>query len=324
MRISLSEQEGKPKKRRQPRKRQRSFRSRPSHPTFDSAVAQAWLPTGPSTQSGRPPASPGESETRGRRQPAATASAHAVRQPIAIQGLPVRLLAALLLVGLFAAVVYTSTAEEFFVYRQNTQILGDHYYSADAIYEAARVDEQNIFWIHPEKVGKEIGKLAGIKAVQVHCGLPAQVIIELEERKPVVMWRVESQEHDWWLDEDGVVLPYHGVISDTIFVVDSSVRALEEGVRVEPEGVVRSVQQLSDSLPGTKVFFYHPDRGLSFNYGSGAWGWPVYVGDSSDLARKIQVLQALTDHLAANGIRPRYVDVRRPDTPVYGRIAPAN
>jgi hypothetical protein len=47
----------------------------------------------------------------------------------------------------------------------------------------------------------------------------------------------------------------------------------------------------------------------------------VYVGSSDDLQRKIQVMQALNAYLVPNGIRPRYVDVRWADHPVYGRPA---
>jgi len=118
-------------------------------------------------------------------------------------------------------------------------------------------------------------------------------------------------------------LPYHGdpYAEDTIFVVDYSQRLLEMGQLIQPEGIVSSVEQLDAALPGTQVFFYQADRGLAFHQQLGEGEWPVYVGTSEDLVRKIQVLRALTDYLAANNIRPRYVDVRWADHPVYGQAA---
>jgi hypothetical protein len=43
------------------------------------------------------------------------------------------------------------------------------------------------------------------------------------------------------------------------------------------------------------------------------------VGNSDDLAFKIQILEALTDQLAEREIQPEYVDVRRASYPVYGK-----
>jgi hypothetical protein len=103
-----------------------------------------------------------------------------------------------------------------------------------------------------------------------------------------------------------------------VFVIDYSERHLRVGDRIEPPGIVQSALQMAATLPGEQVFFYHPDRGLSFTHRVNDAEWPVYVGTSEALPRKIQVVQALTQHLLANGIQPRYVDVRWPDHPVYG------
>jgi cell division septal protein FtsQ len=233
---------------------------------------------------------------------------------------------ALFLAGLIAAIVYTSTAEEFFVYKDDAQIVGARHLDASTIYQIAGVDEQNIFWIQPHQVAARIRQLDGVKGAQVRCDLlPARVIIGIEEREPVVMWRALTQERDWWLDEEGVVLPFHGDPESPgmIFVVDSSERHLQVAGRIEPGGIVQSVPQLAAALPETRIFFYDADRGLSFTQVVDGGQWPVYVGTSEDLARKIQILHALTDYFAARGLRPRYVDVRWASHPVYGQAASA-
>jgi POTRA domain, FtsQ-type len=228
-----------------------------------------------------------------------------------------RLAAVVGLAGLLGLIAYGSTAAQFFVY--SAQISGNQHLRPEDIYQAAGIHEQNIFWIRPEEVAKAIGRLNGVKTVHVSTALPAQVSIEVEERQPVVMWRVSAQQRDWWLDGEGVVLPYHGDVKNTIFVVDSSQRELHEGDRIKPEGMVASVQQLAAALPQAQVFFYQADRGLSFMQEApdGTGEWPVYVGTSGDLSRKIQILQTLTEYLAAHNIRPRYIDVRWADYPVY-------
>jgi cell division septal protein FtsQ len=168
-----------------------------------------------------------------------------------------RALSAVFLMALMGCIAYASTARKFFVY--DAQVLGSYYLSRDKIYEAAAVHEQNIFWIRPEKVMAHIAALDGIKSVRVRCGLPATVTIEVEERKPVVMWRADFQDQDWWLDEEGVVLPYGGALTEAVFVVDSSNQQLKEGDRIEPVGVVASVLQLTTALPQVRIFQYQPD-----------------------------------------------------------------
>jgi cell division septal protein FtsQ len=235
-----------------------------------------------------------------------------------------RLPALAVLVSLIGVCVYASTDARFFVY--DAQIVGVQHLEVGAVYQAAGVHEQNIFWIDPHSVAERVIELDGIKAVSVRCELPAAVSIEVTEREPVVMWRATSQQQDLWLDEEGVVLPYHGDVNspDMVFVVDYGERNLQQGDRIEPEGIVHSVLQLAETVPGVRVFSYMPGQGLSFTQSVAGGEWPVYVGTSTDLARKIQVLQALTDYLQANNIRPRYIDVRWADHPVYGRPSGAS
>ena len=230
-----------------------------------------------------------------------------------------RLPVLLVVVALVGTSVYVSVDTKFYVYQ--SEIVGRRHLDAETIYQAAGVHEENIFWIAPAKVAERVVQLEGVKAARVRCELPALVTIEVEEREPVVMWRAETQRQDLWLDAEGVVLPYHGDVTspDTVFVVDASERHLAVGDWLEPKGIVQSVLQLDAALPGVRVFYYQSDRGLSFAQTTDGGEWPVYVGTSQDLQRKIQVLQVMNDYLRTNGIRPRYVDVRWPDHPVYGR-----
>lgn len=228
---------------------------------------------------------------------------------------------AVIMIVLVGVSVYSVTDAQFFVYEAS--ITGMRHLGAQVIYQAAGVHEQNIFWIDPQKVADRIMQLDGVKAVRVRCELPALVSIEVEEREPVLMWRSMTQQEDLWLDEEGVVLPYHGDVDapDMIFVVAYGEQILETGDRIEPEGMARSVLELAATVPGIRVFTYQPGQGLSFTQGANGGEWPVYVGTSKDLPRKIQVLQSLTSYLQDHQVRPRYVDVRWADHPVYGRLA---
>lgn len=226
---------------------------------------------------------------------------------------------ALLLLGtLLGGVAYGYADSRFFVY--HAEIKGVRYLDAQAIYRAAGVDKQSVFWIDPQGVAQRIIALDGVKAVRVRCSLPAVVSIEVEEREPTVLWRSLPGKHDWWLDAEGVVLPYNGdpYSERTVFVVDASDLPLRVGDSIQPEGLVQSVLRMAAVLPGARVFYYEAERGLSFSHQTGSSQWPVFVGTGEDLQRKIQVVQVLTKYLVSKGIRPSYVDVRWADRPLYG------
>jgi cell division septal protein FtsQ len=311
VRISLVEREAEDGKQRKRRKKQRRLR------TFDSAVAQPQTLGKPQSKRRRAPARRTASQRRQRSRHAAVPDVSTVRAGSRWRIALARLLALLALVGLVGMVVYGSVDARFFVYQ--AQVTGANHIKAETIYRQAGVHEQNIFWIGPEKVAERIRQIDGIKTAVVHTGLPAQVSIAVEEREPVVMWRAVGQQRDWWLDEEGRVLPYAGDATspEMVFVVDSSERQLEPGGRLQPAELVRSVQQLAAALPATRIFFYDGDRELSFTEQVDGGQWPVYIGTSDDLPRKIQVFRVVARYLQDNGIRPRYVDVRWADHPVY-------
>ncbi|MBN1656759.1 MAG: FtsQ-type POTRA domain-containing protein [Anaerolineae bacterium] len=280
--------------------------------TLDSAIAIPQVPA-----------------TRARRGNRRTAAARAARHPIEAaprRRIPWRAVARrlpilLLTMVVLGVLVYAFTDTQFFVYEGH--IIGARYLHPAVIYQAAGVHEQSIFWVEPNVVAARIAQVAGIQAVQVRCELPARVVITVEERQPRILWRAISQERDWWLDEEGVVLPYHGDPSspDVIFVVDYSDRTLAIGDRVKPEEMVQSVLSLAKAMPDVRLYTYQAERGLGFTQELAGGQWPVYLGSSEDLARKIQIMHALTAYLASNNIQPRYVDVRWADHPVYGRPA---
>lgn len=309
----------------QRRKRQRDRRKkRRGSRSFDSAIA---LPEVPVRRGDRKERRKGatdaralERQARERRQAPGSAAERRARRA-AVRGVVRRMPVLLLLVVLIGGIAYTSTDARFFVYE--AEIHGAQHLAPTTIYESAGIHEQNIFWIDPQQVAQRIVAREGIKAVRVSCELPARVVIEVEERQPAIMWRAINQGKDWWLDKEGRVLPYHGDAKspDTVFVVDASERHLDVGQTVKPVGIAHSVMQLAQALPDVQLFYYQTDRGLSFTQQAETGSWPVYVGSSEDLPRKIQVMLVLTAYLKGNGIHPRYMDVRWPDHPVYGRPA---
>jgi len=316
MRISLVDREQNKRTRRKARSRRGRRRSR----TFHSAIPQVQGPARSRVRTGK--------ERRPRAKDDRPPGEGAVRRPlwqgIRWRSVLRRLPALAILLALLGLIAYTSVDARFFVYE--ARVVGSHYVPAERIYALAGVHEQNIFWLQPRKAAERIEQLPGIRSARVRCSLPARVSITVDERRPVIMWRTERHGGDWWLDEEGLVLPYHGDTEseETIFVVDTSDRQLQEGATIQPRELVQWVRQLAVALPGSRIFFYQADRGLSFTREVAGHKWQVYVGDGDGLVHKIQVVRALTDYLVARNSYPAYMDVRWPDLPVYGLPATAD
>jgi hypothetical protein len=315
MRISLVDRDQNEPGAGRKRNRRRRRRSR----TFDSAIAPPQAKSKRSSGSRSSPSRRKRGRLASRPEQRETSDRISSRKGIRWRAVGIRLPALLLIAGLIAALVYLSADARFFVYA--AEIVGNDHIASEQIYEQAGIHEQHIFWIEPEKVAQRVAQIEGVKAVRVRCSLPAQVTITIEERKPVMMWRILVQGQDLWLDEEGVVLPYHGDTesTNTIFVVDTSERQLRKGDQIQPKDIVSSVKRLAEALPDARVFFYQGDRGLNFSQELNGDTWPVYVGDGKDLAQKIQAVQALTGYFSANNIHPSFVDVRWPSLPVYGK-----
>jgi cell division septal protein FtsQ len=221
----------------------------------------------------------------------------------------IRLLGVFLLAALLALLGYLFFSYNFYVYEATIE--GNHWLSYDAVYAASGVDTLNVFWISPRQAAAAIEALPGIREASVQVSLPANVGIRVQERQPLLIWRTSAG--DLWLDSDAVALPYGADPAGATFVVDSSEQAYQPNERVNP-GVVTSVQVVQAAFPDVRIYYYRAHEGLSFQSPE---GWPIQIGTSQDIARKVAVLQALRTKLQEQGIEPYYIDLRLVDHPVY-------
>jgi hypothetical protein len=313
--VRISLEEGRKKRNRARRGTSRSKGHRSAH-RYDSAVAVSEGLRRRQRPGSRPPAVQKTARKQADVQRPTTRS-----RPTTVRRVRkwkvARPLAALVLLLSLAAILFLTVSPDFYVY--SAEIAGNEYVDGETILLAAGIKEQHILWIWPGEVAKRIEALDGIKAATVSSRLPARVSIAVEERKPVLRWYTESQRQEWCVDEEGIVLPYPYAGEDTLVVVDMSGQVLAIGDRIKPENVALSLAHLRESLPGLQILYYYPDRGLSFTWKAKEGEWPVYLGSSDDLERKLEAMEVMTGFFEKEGIRPRFLDVSRPEYPVYGK-----
>lgn len=216
----------------------------------------------------------------------------------------------LIFVGLLGyLLLYLFTDARFFVFEAT--IVGHRLVSAQEVYQQAGLDGQSIFFLNPQDVSSRIQRLPYIKMAKVTCGLPARVRIEVVEREPAYLWQVGARLY--WLDEEGVVMEPRGKSPDTIVFLDVDAQIRVPGSKVTPE-IPEAARILRTWLPEQKVFQWSQSEGLSFRHHG---GYPVYLGQLTDLPAKLATLRALTEDFARNDIRPEFVDLRFAGRPYY-------
>lgn len=228
------------------------------------------------------------------------------RQPLIVPRLGKRrvlaIVLALVLVGLVA---FGFVDSRFYV--QTADIRGVQYSPAGQIYQRADVDGYSIFWVNARKAAQRIEALPYVKQATVRTALPNQVRIDVVERAPVALWRVNGQ--DLWVDVEGVTMPVaSGDVSLPVFtdLDGSSVRT--DGV-VDRQ-LISSVHELKQRLPEINEFAYDRFNGLQFHLASGT---TVLLGKPNGLAQRVEELLVLQGSLASLGQMPLEIDWRFED-----------
>jgi cell division protein FtsQ len=201
------------------------------------------------------------------------------------------------------------TTRIFFVY--DAEIKGNMAISAREIYLASEVDNQSIFWIHPDKVAQKIRALPNIKSALVKVALPARLTIEVTERRPELLW--QTGDTVWWIDQEGTVVPPKTNIDGMLRIIDDDRQPLEVGYQIDPM-LVEGAQTLRLLAPDVSVIRHTRAQGLIV---ATPEGWPIYLGDGSQMRAKLIVLSAILPVLRAEETPPLYIDLGNPLRPVY-------
>jgi cell division septal protein FtsQ len=197
----------------------------------------------------------------------------------------------------------------FFVY--GADISGNVAVSSREIYAISGIDSQSIFWIGPDKAVERILTLPNIKSASVSVALPARVSITVVERRPELLW--ETDEMVWWVDQEGTIVPPKGNIEGMLRIIDDDRKPLEAGYQIDPT-IIQGAQTLQILAPEVSVIRYSRSHGLNVATPD---GWPVYLGDGSQIKAKLVVLTRLLTDLKERNITPAYIDLGDPLRPVY-------
>jgi cell division septal protein FtsQ len=212
--------------------------------------------------------------------------------------------AGFLFVGLAALVVLLFSDDGFYV--QTAAMRGLNHTSAEQVYRQAGIDQYNIFWVDAREVARRIEALPYVKQATVHTALPNQVRIEIEERAPVVVWKVGGQEY--WVDSEGVTMPIASLEPTQSLPVlwDLDGSTMTANGQLDQQ-LIASLRQVKQQAPEVTDFGYDRTNGLQFRFSGGTF---VYLGRPEGMAKRVASLLALHHSLASQGQAPAEINWR--------------
>lgn len=234
---------------------------------------------------------------------------------------PWRIAAGMLAFGLIALAATLFISDQFFV--QTASMRGLRYTTAEQVYRQADIDRYNIFWVDERAVAQRIEALPYVRQATVTTALPNQVRIEIEEREPLAVWKVNGQE--FWVDSEGYTMP--ALTAETpaaaglaaalpvLWDLDGSTALADN--RLDPQ-LIASLRQVHQQAPEVTDFGYDRRKGLQFRLPGGTY---VSLGHPEGMAQRVASLLVLHQSLASQGQTPAEIDWRNQDG-YYLRLTP--
>ncbi len=252
---------------------------------------------------------------------AATRRESALRLPLLpqVQAGP-RLIPLILTLALGAAAYFLLASPTFRV--TEAQINGLSRLSAAEVNSALGIGGEIVFFLRPEEIATRLRiNYPEIQSAQVTVELPNRVLVDVSERKPVILWQQGSG--FTWIDESGVAFRPRGEAPGLVPVAAQGTPPGAQASQDDPlsppaylsPDLVKTALTLATSLPQGSTLTYDESDGFGWN---DSRGWQVFFGtESKDAALKLQIYQSLVDSLNSRGITPAFISVVHTDAPYY-------
>jgi hypothetical protein len=211
---------------------------------------------------------------------------------------------------------------------QMVDIQGAIRLTSEDINRALNIYNLSVFDLNPQKLEETLQiAFPELKQVSLQVGLPADVVVTVDERLPLINWIQDSKVQ--WVDAEGFAFAPRGDAESMVSVEahasppvpiqidgdDTTVESFIAPKAFMPSSLVAAVLTLGPQVPEGQTIVYDSRHGLGWN---DARGWDVYFGmDVADLEEKLLVYSAIIDELQTNGITPALINVEHVHAPFY-------
>ncbi len=189
------------------------------------------------------------------------------------------------------------------------EVSGCNLVSPELVVQASQLADAWSVSLVPDEVAGRVRDLGGIVDAQASVGWPNKVRIAVEEDVPLATVRLGDEEY-WVAKESGLVRPF-GEVADL-----PALRLVEgdSGMRSITPRILAGLAAMRDAFPDRDEYVYHSVRGFQVE---SEHGYPVYLGDASELDTRLAILTALEQDLAAEERRPEFIDISTIDGAYY-------
>jgi hypothetical protein len=194
------------------------------------------------------------------------------------------------------------------------EVLGIEYMSPSRVRTIAGASGQTIFKVDPSEITRRLESLPEIKTAQVRVHWPNNVVIEIEERQPVLAWNDAGQ--TWLLSADGLAFFHQGAIPGLVYI-HSLTSVLDIGNPLDPvieREKIAAAYDLSLLVEDPSRLLFDARYGFGFRDDR---GWMAYFGFSGDMSVKIMIYKEIAQHLETEGYPATLVSVQDIEAPFY-------
>lgn len=213
-----------------------------------------------------------------------------------------KIFAAALLLLSSVALYEFAMADIFYAF--TLDIEGLQYLTRGEVERASGIVGYNVFFIEPDSVERSLRRLPEIRSAYIWIGMPNQVIVQIEEREPVIVWQRSAEA--FWIDAEGIGFKARAPRPDLPVVRDLDRSPVKPGQPVTP-AAVSAVRALRDTWPDApRTFEWSLGDGLTF---TDEHGWKILLGDAREMDIKVAKLKALTLMLLAQKASVKFIDL---------------
>ncbi|MBW8009837.1 MAG: FtsQ-type POTRA domain-containing protein [Chloroflexi bacterium] len=245
-----------------------------------------------------------------------------VRLPV-VPVIPVgwRLISGALVIVLVTVINHLLSSVDYRV--SGIQVVGAERLSAQEIYLGLGLTEASIFSIAPAAVLEDLNaSFPELVDVSVSVQFPAEVIINVGERQPVIA--LIQSDRSLWIDLNGVAFKPRGEMQGLVNLqaMDDlpSLQDDEDGEsNLMTPAMVEAVLTMNTFVPQATTLLYDSRHGLGW---VDPKGWQVYFGDTPEnMPSKLIMYSIVVQALEERGITPVFISLEHLDAPYY-RLVP--
>ena len=189
---------------------------------------------------------------------------------------------------------------------QKPDIIGTSIISPSRIRSIAGINGTYAFEVDPRAIVQQLQALPEIASARVTISWPNKVVIEIEERQPILEWNDAGT--TWWISADGIAFLRRSVVH-ALVQVQSLERTLDYPRGLDPvlsPAMIATALALQENLEDQSLLFYDKDRGFGIR---DSRGWMAYFGTDGNIELKVKVYFEIVDYLEKSGYPARMVSV---------------